>query len=767
MQRSTLVTLVGVALALGAVPVWLLWGRPAEERALPPLDGAQIAPLVAPGGLDDLVVDGWKIDSVRPGPGCEIRFLFVAADDGARAAVRLVEAEDAGFAVEVEGLEAGGQRPGPMREQALERSFRALVASNGAGAFFASVCATVVERDRSAFLEALWARLLLAGGVLFLLGVAVPRRRALAGGLVAAARVGLALVDRIRLERPAEVPRAAVLALFGFVLLTRAAAAWIYPLHGFELYPLFRDADPFQPPLHNAFVVAWSEIGGVFGLGVDLFWLRLPNVALALVLAAVLLRLGRTVGAPWAGFGAGALSALLPSTLLLGTMQEHYFPEMVAATWFLERLVWYVLHAGGAGRRAVDPGASSPSGGLVRRFRERIAPPGQRLLLVELVASAALSLWLGYMTALVIGPGALVLTAVALRRRDFGRLVVAVLLLSAALAPLVGRAWVGVTGYLEVSRTIAATDAVQAEVTERLHVPLDAASGVGQGTVAGFVPDVIAGLLGYASELVVALYVLAFALLVRRGVAWLFAGLLAVHAVASTRIFLSLSNTAAIWPLLLFLPAWAAASVRWKLRRIDVGWALLVGVSSALVVSSGLAYRDQVRANPIFEFADLTSIVERVQSDAEPHGPILFLDSSDRVQKLLYGFCRDAGTWEAFAKCVSPSRAGLFYEMAETPDWMVRSARVHRRTVLAYKEYGHGEGGGGITPSPLAPFLGRPPWTESPFHVVVDEDVPFPDRFHLGPVAERCEKLMESVGFRLYRCPPMPPGPSEGARDPS
>lgn len=728
MKRNTTLVVAGLAVAAAAVPAWFLFAPGRAERALSALDAAQVAVLVVPHGFDDLTLAGWRLATVQPGPECAVHFRFQAPTADSTASFHLEEFGEApGWR-----LRADAAAPGE-----LEAALHELLSRNDAGAFLAEHCLYVAEpggpKDGG---PALWFILALLGAGLVLAGVAGRCR----GPVVAASRrAAHTVVTRVRIEPPTQPGRFATGLLYVLALVPRLYTSTVWPLHDYELHVFTRPEDVFSPPLHDWLIRAWSDFGGVFGVGVDLFWLRLPNVLACLWLVRVLLRLGRHLEAAWSGFFAASLFAVLPSMILLSTKQEHYFAEMVCATWFLERVVAYIRHL-------PEDAAAGP---VWRRWLERVGPPGQRTLVLATVAAAVLAIWLGYMSWLVVAPGIVAFAVVAIRRRDTVRVVVVVALVGLAGAPLLGRALHGASGYHTMSNAGDLSESERAAVAEDFHFPVAVESGIGGGSAVRFVPALLSEILWFETTVFLAIYTLLSALALRRGIAWLFFVCVALHVAAATQLYLTVSNTAAIWPLLVFVPLWSLEALRLRVGRIDVAWLVIASGSVAVALVALSAVPDRLTANPIFEHRDPAGVVAAAAGDA----PILHADAEGTEYTIIYELCRSAPDREAFTACFCVETGVDSGERVATPDWSVHARVVAGRPMLAFKHYGKRapEARGG---APLSAFLTKSPWKDEEFFLVIDQGYVLEETAFLGRLRGRCEPISEPGGFRVYRCPP-------------
>lgn len=528
--------------------------------------------LIAPYDSDDLEIEGWTLDGMSPGPECAVRFTFVRAE----ARIRYVfgtEALDGGAAtLRVE--EGAGERA-----VALTRAFEALLSSNDHAAIFRDACLVRIADSHEA-LD---------------LGEAAPPDPVVPTGRHAAEAVmvllPLVLLGFLLLRRaepaPARPPRSSreriVLGLLiGAAVFLRLLVAWYLPARDLELENFPRDTNlwglghiigsfvhppppqTFHAPLLDSILQGWSVIGDALGVGGGVLWLRLPNMLLSGLLVWLLLRLGEALGDARIGWIAGATFAASPLLIQISVPQGHYFLEMVAVTWFLERLASRVI---------------------ARR-------PGHRTLAV----AAALALWSGSLAAVVVGPGLLVHTIHTWRRGDRRRALGVLFLVLALTAPVVGAA---IANALDMS-AIASHAAPTAAANEGL-------AAVYGHTVMEPAADGAAGMPALAWDLTVAtvgvvvapllLILLVVALVRRPRERWGPPLILLVFVALGTALPLRTANFTALMPVILVggIQAILDAVDRFLPRRIagPAVAALLVGLIGGSLATDSIAAEDR------------------------------------------------------------------------------------------------------------------------------------------------------------------------------
>jgi hypothetical protein len=441
------VALLGIGLG-GAEPGTVAVFQPGNEgRALE---------LIAPHGFDDLILEGWTLEGMTPGPECAVRFTFARGDARVRYVFGVSQPEGGAAALRVE--EATTPDPAP-----LTRAFSALLNSNDHAAIFRDACLHRIADSREEIDTA----------EAVLLDPFAPVASDTGKSLLVL--LPLVLLGFYGLRRPHPAPprsrrstteRSGLAILVGVAILLRVLVGWylgpvLYELENFprntNLWGLgyvigsFTNPPPpqtFHAPLLDSLLQGWSGIGDALGVGGELRWLRLPNVVLSGVMVWLLVRLGEALGDARIGWIAGATFAASPLLIQFSVPQGHYFLEMVAVTWFLERLASCVV----AGR------------------------PAHRSLAI----AAATALWSGFLSAVVVGPGLLVHMVRCWRQGDRRRGLSALLLVLALTAPVIGTAFSNALDMSVIARHTSPTPAANAALAAVYgHTPMEpAADGV-------------------------------------------------------------------------------------------------------------------------------------------------------------------------------------------------------------------------------------------------------------------------------------------------
>jgi hypothetical protein len=514
---------------------------------------------------------------------------------------------------------------------------------------------------------------------------------------------------RIEADKGHEVGLRWILILLLAGAMVRLAANWTLPMHDLEFIPIrgafsrWFDNALAGPPLQGLLAAGWSWVGALCGLGVNLFWLRLPNVLVGAGLTIVILRLGRTLGAPWAGFWSAVLLALLPAPLLVGAMQEHYFLEMVAAAWFVERMVAYLLTG--------------------------------RHIWTSLAASALLSLWLGHMTAMVVAPGLVACGVAAWRRgemRPYSRMIVVVVLLY---LPVLKSTIDQAMFYVSISMD----QTVSPEIRQARAVVAGHSVGLLKGGWATFT-ECFARLIGIEGLPVLAFCALLVINLFDRRIAILLGGLVLGFFLAAGRIFTNNNNTATAWPLLIVLITWALDRVSVRLRSpalaIILPGFVVVGLLGFAVL--GGAYSD----GRLFSRSNPAKLLGEIDELAPASGVRLLLaDSGRRSDLFQFSMCSKAGSFQEMERC-----GGALRQAPDGAETLVEGRSVVWAPSLA-----------GLQHEPnrdLDAVVCGQSWTSDDFFVIAAQAA---DKPYALPMPNDCTFLSGSPGFRLYRCHPFLP----------
>ncbi len=463
MNTLLITALVAQCLALSEPETITVFKPGHETRALD---------LIAPHTSDDLVIEGWSLDSMVPGPDCAVHFLFVHHQE--KVWFVFAPQDDPGAPPTLSAEEPGSA---PV---SLHESLAALLTSNDPGAVFADACLKQVDESRRAAdyegHELPGPDVASRGDTFYTLAVLVPL--VLLGFLLLRRREGGP-------ARPARALRGRV-ALGGIIMtaaLFRLVVAGYLGPGDLELEAFPQDTNlwalshilgsfvhppppqTYHAPLMVSLLQGWSLLGDALGVGGQLLWIRLPNIALSGIMVWLLLRLGEALDDSRTGWIAGVTFAVSPVLVYLSVPQGPYLLEMVATTWFLERLATSAV----TGR------------------------PGHRSLAV----AAAAALWSGFLSAVVVGPGLLLHAVLTWRRGDRRRALGVIFLTVAFTAPVVGTALSNALDMATISRSVPGDSAAEAGLAAVYgHTSMEpAAAGIGDiprllwwltCTVAGF-----------------------------------------------------------------------------------------------------------------------------------------------------------------------------------------------------------------------------------------------------------------------------------------
>jgi hypothetical protein len=459
-------------------------------------------------------------------------------------------------------------------------------------------------------------------------------------------------------------------------------------------------------------VFYWYLLGRMCGVGLEFWWLRLPNLALSVVFVWLLIRTAAWAGQAGAGLLVAALFALTPGSILVSVVQEHYFIEAVAVLWFLERLQW-VLSSG------------------------RPAPRG-------LWVAAVLCLWTGYVTVFIVGPGMIALGIAASRREQLQGLLVPAGIVAVLCLPLL---WGAASGLSEHRRYIAAGElegaAQDAEVAQLEHYSVDLEQGVGRGTLRLFVPDLVEQMAGGATGCESAwlgLLCLPLLLALRRAsIVPVIAAAVVGTAVAGLFISWQVENTVFLWsPLLLgvFLglgSLWPRRSARAHV----VGALLAVGIL-------GLSWHgasDQFRRAGFFPYLGTAELAERILSGGEED--VIMLYGHEQIVPLMYELCRPVSLLHWYL-CSEPEWA------TQVAQWRAAHYEFSGRDLVAVHLEGslsEHETGEIVALPELMERRERPHLLVLPADSL-ESEAPF--SFFLDP---GCAAVFSTPGFNLYRCP--------------
>ncbi|MBM4370024.1 MAG: hypothetical protein FJ098_00120 [Deltaproteobacteria bacterium] len=731
---SILLALAAVTGAGGAAP-----GRGAGgSSVLLPGRETEILGLLAPDDLGSFRCGPWRLEGIRAGPDCAIRFEAGAPGTEGPVTVRVSRDRGAmppGLAISLEPGSAA-----PREAAALVACLRDRVQANAAPGFLEALCVPEARSPdaRTAPGAVSLPRIRRAGGHL---------RLALFAGSSLLALAILGLLRRRSLGAAGEPAPAAGVSrnrrgfagLVAATLALRAAAMVLLPpgayeVEGFGAGPPFMDlvhqlrllkgwislsAPSYHPPLARALLDPWLLLGDALNVGGSLAWLRAPNLALTVAFLVLLRRLGATLGSPEAGRLAARLFAFLPPTVLLSVYQGHYFLEATLTLWFLERLAAWALQG--------------------------------RPSFVLLPLAGAMALWAGHFAAFTVLPGMAIFAVLAWRRGRRGEALASLLLFLSLYLPVAETAMDSAGSYAGVSVT-GELSADGARRLRELH---------GHAVLPGSRPPTAEALLlplGLCRSLVglpaaVLGIVAALGVLRRRpGAALFLAGVTGFYALAQVQLYTRWENTSSLVAPWLLLLAWGAIRLPRRVRPWLAGlpW---VAIFTALALAGG-GWRAWKRADgngltelaaPLLGRDTEGGLVRRMRTQELRALPVLSLGPADRLP---YHLCPEHTTARALQAC---QRQG---------DHAGDHGSVHvyalgERTV-AVSACGEGPVPGDPRCPDLRPVLSSPAF-RGPFLALVAKDFDAfqeaagcPERLDEG----RCELLGRSTALRLLRCTP-------------
>jgi hypothetical protein len=473
----------------------------------------------------------------------------------------------------------------------------------------------------------------------------------------------------------------------------------------------------FHTPLLPTFLDAWFPLGDVVGMGGSIIWLRLPNLFLAAAFMLLLVRLGRAIGAPAAGWGAAAVFAVSPTLAPLSVYQGHYFLEVVTVTWFCERLAVYALE-----------------GRAIHR---------------SLAAAAAVALWTGYMASLVVAPGMVLYLVVAWRRGERERGLATILVVAALFGPIATAALETAADFLTISVTGNIDHAV-AEGMFAVHghhpMPVEMPGLAGFLGFPGATADVLFGHVAAGVALALAL----LALVLRPRAAWFALLVVILFAGLSTRMAARWVNFTAVYPFLLVAPLWGAVALAQRLRASWAPGAVAAAVAAVLVVGPAVSPPRQDRLPAPGDIAGWVSSGDRLSQIAKPlqeeQIPVLVL----AVEKdVYYHTCPDRVTVAGYLACKDE------YYQLPWEDGFRRGRSGGRPLAFTIMEDIGPQSG---TPCPRTDAFARDPdWHDTPFFALVTPEFL---RYEADGLCQdtfrrtHCDEVTQAVGIHLYRCPP-------------
>jgi hypothetical protein len=635
---TALTTLLSLTLGMQATRA----GEATTALVIKPGHEASIERLLAPQGFDTCQVGAHPLQRTGLGPGCEVHFHF-GSGDGDAGSVVLALVPRGPIVGTAYKLTCGSAAATAPRD--LARSFCERLEANGAREALAAACG-LPTRDvwsTEQFIAVSLCALALLGALGALiwrsrrrsaravrgLGALLQRgqeRAARAGALLAAtigraARHLLALgsqaIGVVRalagiLDRAARVDPGplSVILLYLVALSTRLGLIILMPRHYLE----YNDeivAEILSPPTLNLGVLIWSHVGDLIGLGHELVWIRLPLIPLALLVTRSLVRIGRTLDAPWTGIAAALLIALLPSAAVMGAVQDHYYWELALSIWFVERLMtWWVA-------------------------RERCER--------GLILSAFAAMSVGNMAVLVVAPGLLVFLVVGASRGQRRQTLAWLLLLTLLMAPILSITVEQASAYLQMNVQGGVTDAqsVLIENTQR-HTPfvLDRSALARLSLIALSLFDNIDArlLLGFG---------LLGLLAVRReprGLA-LFSPIVTFY-LAMTVMEVSFDNSAPLWPSLVLLPLMGLA----RLHPWTRGGPAQIGFACALILLTHATAAGALVDNAVLPHQNMTRIRGAIEAGGE--GGVVMLGTQRLNGPYLHALCADAEDRSAYDACM-------------------------------------------------------------------------------------------------------------------
>lgn len=536
-----------------------------------------------------------------------------------------------------------------------------------------------------------------ASGLRFVRGAAVRLRGARAGSLWTGVRSRVVRIrEAVPTLCPDDVPTRLVLWIAGAAVLVRLVAAAWEPLEIHEVQP-FQDLwPPMGPPHFSVAMTAWWRLGGLLGLEPGTFWLRLVNVALGACLVWILVRLGRVLGAPWAGFWTAILFTFSPTALELGAVQEHYFAEMVATTWFVERALTYVV-----GRRPVFP---------------------------SLAVSATVAIGMGHMPLLVVAPGLLAVGACALLRRELRGFLLATLAIELAYLPVLLRIGNQVATMamqsVSIDLTPGGVEMMRAVVgMVQLSEPRPLAE-FGLSTLRVFPGGIVAGPAG-----LILLALLGLNLVDRKGFWFILTGIAATF-VIEARFSLLIRNTAQIWPLFAFLMLWSLERLGDRIRAVNVGMLLHAGFVCLLLWSGWT--RSEAWQQRVFEREDASSLVRRIDAE-DPETPLVVLGGNIPT---LCSLCQRVGTFrELRGGCIQSSETMIDFGWEGTIRG--RPVILWERDAPAFRD-----------------LLCSARWRDKRFWVLDHVAMSVPVRVPPQLPDHECRFVSFSSGYQLFLCTP-------------
>ena len=690
-----------------------------------PGNEARVVDLIAPYDPDTLQLAGWNLTGMTAGPDCAVRLRFQGPGDAWAILAVGPSPGAAGALVIVEEVVPSGFRVEPLRAD-----LEALILENGAAAVFATACraqeaypieppnflpGSPIPTGRHALLTLLALLPIIAAGLFLLRGARSPgvtlssvetRRRRLRLTVLVAVALGLRLFVARHLP-PGDLELESFPTDSRFWDLTHVLGTLV------GLPP----PNTFHAPLLPSLLQPWFLLGNALEVGGQVLWLRLPNLVLAAAMVWLLLRLGEALRNPRAGWLAAILFGLTPSLIHLSVPQGHYFLEMVACTWFIERVA-----------------VSAVKGRAVHR---------------SLALAGAVALWSGFMAALVVGPGILIHAILTWRRGDRRRALATILLAAALVAPLASTALTNAANMAAISSAAETTDSatnaglaavyghttmppMATDLRKALDIPLRLAQTA----------------TGHAAPLFL-LLLLALPIL-RPRIGWVPLAMILTDTALATVLPVRLINFTTTLPLILVGGAWAATILadRWlsdRIRRATLAGLIMLAVVSAALLGTPTASESRPIAADAAGWLSTGDTAQALAPMFAPEHQNLPVVRETQIGTGIWVFCPNRKSWEEVRVCLDATR-----------DVMGPNHMRYRLGTREIWEIMFPPGRDLLCPALLAADEVAP-WKSGPFLWVIDEDFQYwttklgcPKLFDTG----HCRSLGRSPELELLRCSP-------------
>jgi len=497
------------------------------------------------------------------------------------------------------------------------------------------------------------------------------------------------------------------------------------------------DADPggleewgMHLPLHRVALTPWLHLGLALDVGDLLSWIRLPNVLLSGWVMWLLHRIGRHIEAPAVGWGAAAVFGFTPLLIQFSACQWHYFVEVVAVTWFLERLLACVA----AGR------------------------PGHTTLAI----SAAVAVWAGYMTLPILLLGLIAYAWTVVRRGQGRRVLGAGLLFLALTAPLLPLMIETVLFYREVSGTTAGGAEGQGWLLFYFGHDHLGSTPSGFHEAARFLAEGTQMFFGAAGWLVLVMS----GMLVLSRPRWglLILGMFGLYVALFLTLYTRWINFTPMIPLLILTPLWAAVGLE-KLPKVRIPHAATLApavLAAILVIASAIGSPDdQIRLlrSPyavqwIAQGRSYQAVAwEIMEEDAEALPVVLFAGRPEDM----FLVCRGEPDSVSVMECMRAASG-------HGPDVAVATFELAKRRVATTGEDWVNAGIEGRCLD-WATVLDAAPWRDETFLVLElwrSRDFTSGQSCPIWIPPQRCEVVDQVSEITLWRCPPS--GPVDGSR---